>query len=87
MKKYFHDMLDIVAEKLQPGEKYTAWFSGEALDYARFNHAKIRQAGTVCQQFIELDLIKDQKHAKLSARRRTHDRFAPHLGYSLYPCC
>jgi predicted Zn-dependent protease len=63
MNNYFQDVLKIVDQKLLSDEKYTAWFSGETLDYARFNHAKIRQAGTVCQHNLELDLIKGQKHA------------------------
>lgn len=63
MKNYFQDVLAIIEQKLLSHEKYTAWFSGETLDYARFNQAKIRQAGTVCQQNIELNLISGQKHA------------------------
>lgn len=66
MKQYFHDLLNSIEKKLLAEEKYTAWFSGEILDYARFNHAQIRQAGTVEQQFLELDLMVGQKHAHVS---------------------
>lgn len=66
MKNYFHDLLNNINKKLFPEEKYTAWFSGEILDYARFNHAQIRQAGTVEQHYLELNLMVGQKHANIS---------------------
>ncbi|HXW52623.1 MAG TPA: metallopeptidase TldD-related protein, partial [Myxococcota bacterium] len=46
-------------------------------DFARFNHAQIRQAGTIDQQYIDLDLISGQKHANATiglARDRDTDR-------------
>ncbi len=64
MRNYFHELMKIIDKNLLPEERYTAWFSGEVLDYARFNHAKIRQAGSVFQQCLELDLIKGAKHAQ-----------------------
>lgn len=63
MKYYFHELMKIIDDNLLSNEKYTAWFSGEILDYARFNHAKIRQAGSVFQQSLELDLIVGAKHS------------------------
>lgn len=63
MKNYFLDVVKVIKANIAAHEKFTAWLSMETLDYARFNHAKIRQAGTVDQQFLELDLIEGQKHA------------------------
>lgn len=61
MKSYFSDIVTIIKNSLEQGEIFTAWFSGEIMDYARFNHGSIRQAGTVTQQFISINLIKDRK--------------------------
>lgn len=62
MKKYFLEVVDIVKNEAG-SDAFTAWFSGEHLDFARFNQAKIRQAGTIEQQFLYLDLIDGQRHA------------------------
>ncbi|MCA9508037.1 MAG: hypothetical protein KC505_06435 [Myxococcales bacterium] len=66
MKNYFYDVIGILEKKILPQEKYTLWFSGEVLDYARFNHAQIRQAGTTYQQNITLSLIVDEKHLSMT---------------------
>ncbi len=63
MKNYFLDIVAVIKAAIAPKENFTAWLSMETLDYARFNHAQIRQAGTVEQQFLELDLIDGNKHA------------------------
>lgn len=63
MKHYFADVVNIINANLTGNEQFTAWFSAEVLDFARFNHAKIRQAGTIHQQFLEIDLILGRKHA------------------------
>lgn len=63
MKNYFLDIVSVIKTSLSPKERFTAWLSMETLDYARFNHAQIRQAGTVEQQYLELDLIEGNKHA------------------------
>ncbi len=63
MKTYFQNIVDLIANKLSKNEKFSTWFSGENLDYARFNHANVRQAGSVHQQFIEIDLIDGARHA------------------------
>lgn len=65
MKAYFQDVAGLVSKNLASSEKFTLWFSAEELDYARFNHAKIRQAGSVSQQFIEIDLIDGARHANI----------------------
>lgn len=66
MKNYFADVVKIIDATVQGNEQFTAWFSAETLDFARFNHAKIRQAGTVHQQYLDIDLINGQKHATMT---------------------
>lgn len=65
MKEYFLDVVRII-ENAIGREKFTAWFSAENLDFARFSQAKIRQAGTIEQQFLQLDLIEGLRHASAS---------------------
>lgn len=63
MKNYFQDLVKIIKASLLSNEEFTIWFSAEHMDYARFNHAAIRQAGTVEQYYAELSLINNLKHA------------------------
>lgn len=62
MRDYFHEIIRLINNNLRNDELFTAWFSAEELDYCRFNKGKIRQAGTVEQQYLSLDLIAHQKH-------------------------
>lgn len=63
MKKYFLDLIDTINKKIKPEEKYTAWFAAETMDYARFNQAKVRQAGTCNQKYLSLNIINGRRHA------------------------
>jgi len=63
MKNYFYDLVLIIKNAVKKEERFTAWFEAESLDYARFNCGNIRQAGSVDQQYISIDLIAGQKHA------------------------
>lgn len=63
MQSYFSDIVKGISSHIKPQEKFTAWFSGEEMDFARFSHNKIRQAGSVTQRFVSLDLIDGKKHA------------------------
>ncbi len=66
MKNYFYDVAQCIDENLQAGEQYLAWFSGEEMDYVRFNKAKLRMAGSVNQKKLSLDLVSGQKHARVT---------------------
>lgn len=66
MKAYFLDLVDIVQKNINEKEQFLASFSGEAFDYARFNQGKVRQAGIIEQQFLDLELINGAKHASLN---------------------
>ncbi len=62
MQEYFHTLADTITGLLQGHEVYTCTFRGEESDFVRFNHSAVRQAGTVTQRFLNLDLIQGQRH-------------------------
>lgn len=66
MKSYFFELADFIQTRLQGGEDFTAWLSGEQSDFVRFNHGKVRQAGLVSQLYLNLRLIRGQKHTAIS---------------------
>jgi predicted Zn-dependent protease len=66
MKNYFLDLVHIIKSNINEKERFITSFSGEVLDFTRFNQGKVRQAGTIQQQFLDLELINGNKHAKLN---------------------
>jgi predicted Zn-dependent protease len=48
---------------LQGDEAFTCSFNGEQSDFVRFNGGAVRQAGTVTQRVLSLDLIEGRRHA------------------------
>lgn len=63
MQDYFHTIADEITALLKGNEVYTASFSAEDSDFVRFNKNEIRQAGSVEQRAISIDLIEGQRHA------------------------
>src|SRR6266850_721298 len=63
MHEYFYTLADAITALLQGDEIYTCTFRGEDSDFVRFNRSAVRQAGTVAQRFLNLDLIRGQRHA------------------------
>lgn len=63
MQDYFYQLADYLTSLLTGGEIYTCTFSGEDSDFVRFNRSAVRQAGTVSQRFLTLDLIRGMRHA------------------------
>lgn len=63
MQDYFYTLADTLTALLQGDEVYTCTFRGEDSDFVRFNRSAIRQAGTVTQRFLGLDVIRGQRHA------------------------
>jgi predicted Zn-dependent protease len=57
MKQRFFDLADDAIGQLRGSETLLANFSGETSDFVRFNHARVRQAGSVAQAFLRLTLI------------------------------
>ena len=64
MQQHFYELADHLAAKLCGDEVYLASFSGENSDFVRFNNSAIRQAGSVAQADIALDLIRGTRHAE-----------------------
>lgn len=62
MQDYFTEFADRLTQQLHANEIYLAWFSAEQSDFIRFNHAKIRQIGSVTQLYLKLNLIQGQRH-------------------------
>ena len=63
MQTYFHALADHLTAQLQGEEVYTCSFHGEDSDFVRFNAGRVRQAGSVVQRAIGVDLIRGRRHA------------------------
>ncbi|MFN7950228.1 MAG: metallopeptidase TldD-related protein [bacterium] len=63
MESYFHEVVDLLTSLLVGDERFLASFSGEDSDFVRFNRGEVRQAGTVSQRYLEIDLIEGRRHA------------------------
>ena len=63
MQEYFNALADAITASLYGDESYTCTFHGEDSDFVRFNRSAIRQAGSVTQHFLSLDLIHGTRHA------------------------
>lgn len=64
MQSYFYELADFVWSRLEAGETATASFQGEDSEFVRFNKSAVRQAGSVVQREIEVELIRGQRHAR-----------------------
>jgi predicted Zn-dependent protease len=65
-QEYFYALADRLQAILLPGENFTCWFSGEVSDFIRFNHAAIRQAGSVSQGYLQVNFISKGRQAGFS---------------------
>jgi len=63
MKEHFLSIRNSLQKVLQVGETLLCSFSGERSDFVRFNHARVRQAGSVEQRSLSLRLIRDRRQA------------------------
>lgn len=66
MQDYFYSLSDALFGKLQADEQLLLGFSAEDSDFVRMNHNRIRQAGSVAQRSLSLDLVKGKRHAQAS---------------------
>jgi predicted Zn-dependent protease len=66
LQEQFFALADFLSTQMRAGEIFTSWFSGEQSDFVRFNHGKVRQAGSVQQRHIALRLIRNGRHASQS---------------------
>jgi len=62
MQDYFYHLMSQLDTQLHRDEIYLCRFQAEHSDFIRFNHAKVRQATSVNQAGLELDLIQGQRH-------------------------
>lgn len=72
-QEYFHHIADTAQALCFPQEQCTLYLSAETSDFIRFNHAKVRQPGTVSQQSLSVRLIHNSKHVS-STINLTGDR-------------
>jgi predicted Zn-dependent protease len=63
MQEYFYALADAITASLHGDEVYTCTFQAEDSDFVRFNRSAIRQAGSVVQRYLSLDLIHGRRHA------------------------
>jgi len=57
MEQSFFELADYATAQLRGSETLLAGFCGETSDFVRFNHARVRQAGSVMQASVRLTLI------------------------------
>ena len=62
-QSYFRAISDRLVGSLKGAEVLTLFLEAEQSDFVRFNQAKVRQAGSVTQGMLSLDLIDSGKHA------------------------
>ncbi len=66
MQDYFYELARFVEGELRGDEVCTTSYRGEDSDFARFNQSGVRQAGSVSQKTLGLDLINARRHATAS---------------------
>jgi predicted Zn-dependent protease len=64
MQNYFYNLADYATSKLQGKEVFTSTLNGESSDFCRLNGGKVRQAGSVLQNMMSLQLINGKKNAQ-----------------------
>ncbi len=82
---YFDELVTAATATLHGDEVLLANFSGERTDFIRLNNSDVRQAGTVDQRTLAVDLVEGQRHTggsiRLSGDRSVDDaRLAALLG-------
>jgi predicted Zn-dependent protease len=63
VQEYFYDLAGRIPPLLRGDEIFTCSFSGEESEFVRFNRSAVRQAGSVTQRVLSLDLIEGRRHA------------------------
>lgn len=63
MEAYFRELSEKICVSLPSHEVVLLNYEGETTDFVRLNQNKIRQAGNVAQQFLQVDLIAAQKQS------------------------
>jgi len=63
MKQEFYELAARLERELAAGERLLCNLSAERSDFVRFNHARVRQAGSVEQRCLHVRLVRDQRQA------------------------
>lgn len=63
MRDYFNVLSDRLIAARENGEVVLLNLSGEESDFVRFNRSRVRQAGTVRQFHLNIELIRGRRHA------------------------
>ncbi|MCP3992011.1 MAG: TldE/PmbA family protein [Actinomycetia bacterium] len=68
MRQYFDELISWASSQLQGDEVLTASLSAEGSDFVRFNRGEVRQAGSVQQCRLSIDLIEGAVHAEAAVQ-------------------
>ncbi len=63
MKDAFFALADRLVRETRAEETLLLWLSGERSDFVRFNQGRVRQAGSVAQQFLTVRLVRRRHQA------------------------
>jgi predicted Zn-dependent protease len=68
MQTFFNQLADAMTGMLRGEEAFTASFASEDSDFVRFNNNAVRQAGSVTQHDLAIDLIRGRRHCAVDLR-------------------
>ena len=68
VQTYFDELISWATGRLTGTEVLTAFLSAEDSDFVRFNQGQVRQAGSVQQRSLSIDLIDGSSHAEGSVQ-------------------
>jgi predicted Zn-dependent protease len=63
MQQRFFALADHIQSQVRADEGFLATYSGETSQFVRFNRSAVRQAGTVAQQYLSLELFRGKRRA------------------------
>ncbi|BAU13334.1 hypothetical protein LEP3755_38730 [Leptolyngbya sp. NIES-3755] len=61
LEQSFNQLVDEIRNQLKPDEQFTLTLESEQSQFTRFNHAKVRQTGTVNDGNLQLVLMSNQR--------------------------
>ncbi len=61
LENSFDQLVSAIADQLKPDEHFTLSLNSEQSQFTRFNHAKVRQTGSVNDGSLSLTLMRDQR--------------------------
>ena len=65
---YFDTLVEAASAKLTGDEVLLANIAGERTDFIRLNNSDVRQAGSIDQRTLTVDLVEGQRHTGGSIR-------------------